>query len=245
MGKLHELIAVEGDLKSEATRVAGDVGSLFSSGQVRLVGQVRTYEPLDENGEKLPSEVSDLATTVKDELAQLHTAFGRWMDATVQKEVTNGATNADVEVDGVKVLSGLNAPALLNLESKLATLRGVYAAIPTNDPTEKWNYDDQLGIYVSDPRETRRTKKVPKALIGVEATKEHPAQVQYYTEDVPEGTWRVVKRSGMLSPTQKRVLLERIDILARAVKQARQRANDIEAKNTQVAEKIFEFIHRE
>lgn len=243
MGKLHEIIAVESDLKSEATRILAEVGSLFSQGTVRLVGQVRKYSPLEEQGEKLSDEITELATTVKDELKTLWESFGRWTDVTIQKEVTNGTTSANVEVDGKVILSGLPATALLNLEAKLASLRSVYGAIPTNDPTERWNFDKQSGIYVSEPRDTYRTKKIPKALVGYDATKEHPAQVQYYQEDVREGVWTTTKRSGMLSPSEKRIILERVDALLRAVKAARQRANEAEVKSLKVSDKIYDFIH--
>jgi len=245
MGKLHEIIAVEPELKSEATRLLAEVGALFTQGQIRLVGMVRKYSPLEDTGEKFPDEIAELATTVRDELRQLRATFGRWMDATVQKEITNGRTTADVIVDGEVILKGLPAPALLNIESKLAALRGVYAAIPTNDPTERWEFDGQQGVYVSTPKDSYRTKKVTKALVLFPATPEHPAQTQAVVEDVREGVWTNTKRSGMLSPSEKRALLERLDSLARAVKTARQRANDTEADTTRVAEAMFAFIHLE
>ena len=245
MGKLHELIAVETDLKSEAVRLCTEVAELFTKATGKFVGQIRRYQPLAEDGEHLPDEVTELATTVNDQLQSLWVAYGRWIDATVQKEVTNMGTSAFVVVSGEVILKDLPATALLNLESKLATLRGVYVSIPTNDTTERWEWDSQQGVYVSVPKESRRTKKVPKSLVGYEATKEHPAQIQYYTEDVPEGTWTTFKRSGMLSPSQKRVILERLDELIRAVKTARQRANDTEASKVQVAQVIQDFLHRE
>lgn len=245
MTKLHELIAVESDLKAEALRLCTEVGELFTKGLNRLTGQVRKYSPLEEEGEKLSDEVTELTTTVTSELSQLRAGFGRWLDVTIQKEVTNGKTSASVEVDGKVVLSNLPAPALLNLESKLATLRAVYANIPTNDQTERWEFDAQQGIYISLPKETYRTKKVPKALVLHEATKEHPAQVQAYTEDIREGIWTTVKKSGMISPTQKREILERLDALIRAVKSARQRANSADIEPVRVADQIFNFIHWE
>lgn len=245
MAKLHELIAVEGDLKATAQRVLADILQLFTQGQVRLIGQVRTYAPVDESGERLFGESTELATTVGDELKGLRAAFVRYVDVSVDKEITNGATKADVVVDGKTVLSSLSAPALLNLEQRIAALRQAYAAIPTNDPTETWKIDPQSGVYVSPPRDTYRTNKVPKAIIGAPATKEHPAQVQYYNDDVRVGTWTTTKRSGMLSPIEKRDLLERVDTLARAIKEARQRANDTDVAGVRVADKLFDFIHRE
>lgn len=243
MGKLHELIAVEGDLKTQALATLTGVGDLFQHGVTRLEAQVRVYRPIREDGDTLPAESSELATTVKTELDKVRKAVGAWIDVSVQKEMTNGTTSADVSVDGKVVLAALSAPALLNLEAKLATLRAVYAAIPTNDPTERWEKDSQTNAYVSPARESVRTKKVLKVLVLHEPTKEHPAQVQSYTDDVPEGTWTTTKRSGKLSPAEKADILERIDKLARAVKIARQRANDKQATELKVADAIFNYIH--
>lgn len=245
MSKLHELIAVEPDLKAEAIRILSEVTNLFTNGQVRLVGQIRKYRPIDEEGDKLPDEVTELSTTVNGELEAVEKGFSRWLDVTIQKELTNSTTTADVVVDGKVLLKGLSAPALLNLESRLAQLRAVYAAIPTNDPTERWEYNAQEAVYVSAPRENYRTKKIVRPLILVQATKEHPAQAQAVQEDVREGVWTTVKRSGMLSVVEKRNLLERLDTLAREVKSGRQRANDAEAVKVQVANEVFAFIHRE
>ena len=245
MAKLHELIAVEPDLKNEALRILGEVTNLFTNGTVRLIGQIRKYRSIEENGDKLPDEIAELATTTAAELEIIEKAFGNWLDVTIQKELTNGDTSADVVVAGKVILKGLSAPALLNLESRLGQLKAVYAAIPTNDPTEQWNYDPQQGVYVSTPRENYRTKKIVRPLVLYPATPEHPAQTQAVQEDVREGIWTTTKRSGMLSPVEKRKLLERIDTLAREVKAARQRANDVEARKTTVAREIFAFIHGE
>jgi len=245
MGKLHELIAVEPDLKGRSAKDISDVATMFTAGQGRFVGQTREYAPLDEEGERLAGERQELATTVPVELQRVQASFGSWMDVSVNKELTNGSTVADVVIDGKVVIPDLSSPALLNLESKLSSLRVVYEAIPTNDPAERWTYDPQIEVYVSDPKVTYRTNKIPKALIGAPATPEHPANVQYYNEDVRVGTWTTVKRSGMLSPSQKRELLDRLDTLFRAVKSARQRANDIEAEDRKTANAVFAYIHGE
>jgi hypothetical protein len=243
--KVHELVAVEPDLKIKGQRGVAETENLFTAGLVRLTGQSRTYYPILEEGERLPSEVSELATTVKQELGRLAREFGAWVDVALQKEVANGHTSADVIVDGQVILRGLPAPALLNLEGKLAVLRAVYQAIPVLDPTEVWGFDTNQGCWVSQPRDTVRTKKVPKVLVKYEATKEHPAQTEMYNEDVSQGTWTTVKRSGAMSVTEKRDLLARLDALSMAVKTARQRANDADAALEQYACDIFAFIHGE
>lgn len=245
MGKIHELLAVEGDLKAESQRTLNRIMGLFDSGQGRLVGKVRKYQPLTDSGETFADEVTELGATVPTELQAFCGAYGRWMDAAVQKEVSNRSTSANVVVDGQTIIENLPAPALLNLESKLAEIRKLYAAIPTNDPTEQWSRDEQNNRWVSSPRITYRTKKVPKSFEASPATKEHPAQVTVFQEDERVGTWEQIIYSGMLSPVDKQARLERLDKLARAVKQARQRANDTEANRDKVSDVLFGFINGE
>jgi len=243
MGKLHELLAVESDLKAKAQHALAQVKGLFTTGQGKFVGQVRKYQPFNDDGERLPDEITVLATSVDNELETVKAAVSQWLDASLQKEVTNQGTSADVIVNGVKILTELPATALLNLEGKLAEIRQLYQSIPTNDPAERWNKDAQLGHYVSEVRETRRTKKVQKVLIKYEATKEHPAQTEAYAEDIPVGTWSTTIHSGQVSPTEKNTRLERLDALIMAVKKARQRANDIEIKDVHAGEILFKYIN--
>lgn len=243
MGKLHELLAVDSDLKAEAQRTLSQTADLFSKGSGQLAGQVRHYTPLEDGGEPFADEVAELATTVKAELDKVSSAVAAWVDAAVQKEVTNQKTQADVEVDGKKILTGLPATALLNLESKLAEIRALYAAIPTNDPAERWKWDEQQGRFVSETRDTYRTKKVMRNHVLADATKEHPAQVQVYNEDIRVGTWQTTKFSGMLTPIEKQQRMARIDTLLRAVKQARERANNIDVVSTHVGKTIFDYIN--
>ena len=243
MGKLHELLAVEPSLKAEAQRVLSQVKSIFTSGTTRLIGQIRSYQPLEEGGEKFETEISNLATTTAAELDRIAETFGAWMDAAVQKETTNQDACADVMLDGETFLELLPATALLNLESKLAEIRQVYAAIVINDPTVKWEWDEQQGHYVSRPRVTYRTRKVPRAHVLYEATTEHPAQVEMYHEDIRVGTWTAIIHSGAFAPKERQARLERINALLRAVKQARQRANNEDVTSRRVAEKIFNYIN--
>jgi len=150
-----------------------------------------------------------------------------------------------VSIDGVTLLENMPATALLNLEAKLIEVRQTFNQIPTNDPTESWARDTDLGCFVSKPRTTYKTKKILRNHVKAEATKEHPAQVEVYTEDVRIGTWTTVIQSGMLTPAEKQDRLKRIDALARAVKQARQRANDIDVVDVHLGEKLFAYIYGE
>ncbi len=242
MPKLHELLAVEGDLKGRAQQVKSTIVKLFADGTGRLLGRTITYQ-VDEGEDPRPPEMTELATTVQDELAHFQDAYGSWLNVAIQKEVANQGTMATVTVDGKDILGAtLPAPALLNLEAKLTELRAVYATIPTLDPSERWDFSEAHQHYISMDRVTNITKKVPKVLVLSEATEHHPAQVQAFHEDVRVGTRTTTLHSGLLTPKDKNEALGRIDKLIRAVKEARQRANDIEINNVQVAESIFNYI---
>lgn len=241
MGKLHELLAIEPELKAEAQRVISRAKSTFTEGKGRFTGRVHTYQPLAEGGEREPEEITELATSVEAELVGLEVAYGAWIDAAMQKEVTNQGTMADLAI-GAEV-EDLPATALLNLESKLAELRAVYQFIPTNDPAVSWDVDEQLGCFVSQPRTVFRSKKVPRSHILYEATVEHPAQVEMYHEDIRVGQFTTIVHSGALTPRDKQERLKRISELIRTVKQARMRANCAEVVDVHIAKKIFDYIN--
>lgn len=240
MTKLHELIAVEPDLKGKAQQALNEIKKALASPQL-FTGEVRTYDSLYEGGETFPDEVSNPSTTVPQLLAYLGEVYGDWMDVGLQKEVTNSDTSATVDVG--EITFNLPAPALLNLESKLQELRRVYDALPVLDPAETWKYDDAKEIWVSKERVTFRTKKVLRNHVKAEATEQHPAQVEVYTEDERAGTWTKVVFSGAVTAKRKRQILARIDDLYHEVKKARQRANDIEANTAEFSETLFDYIH--
>ena len=244
MGKLHELLAVEPDLKGAAEKILVETVNTFTKKEGHFKAQVRSYEPLDDEGLKLPEEKTEMVSTVKDKLQWTWTNFGKYIDAVAQKETTNTKASAYIEIDGVKVLEDpLPATLLLALEGRLRQVRSAYAAIPTLDPADHWEWDSQYKAYVTDAKESFKTKKVRKNHVLAEATDKHPAQVEVYTEDVIVGRWTTRKWSSMLTPAEKSDLMTRVDVLIRAVKQARQRANSCDVEKVSVSKKLFDFIH--
>lgn len=244
MPKLHELLAVEPDLKADAQRAQKNTNLLFTQATSQFEGQNKSYTVTKEGEDQLPSEIRKVATTVSEELENFQEIFSNWMDVVIQKEVTNQSATADVVVEGELLLKGVPATALLNLEGKLTEVLQIYKNIPTYDPTIKWTFNDDLNVFVSDPVTTYRTKKMPKVLEKSPATDKHPAQVDVFNEDVRVGEYITVNYSGMISVKDKRELLKRVNTLLRAVKEARQRANDTEAIIDSYADKIFGYINK-
>ena len=93
------------------------------------------------------------------------------------------------------------------------------------------------------PMERFITNKQVKSTVLYEATKEHPAQIDKWTEDVKVGRYLVHTNSGMITPATKAEILGRLDKLAQAAKQARMRANTAEVVQWKVGKTLMDFIN--
>ena len=245
MGKLHECLAVEPDLKSAAEKILAETVNTFTKKEHHFLERLKSYQANDEEGETFAPDKQEIVTTVPKKLEHTQEVVVKYIDAMAQKEVTNTVASAILEVDGVALVNEpVPATLLLALEGKLKQLREVYNAIPTLDPSETWHLDDKTGLYEAEPKQTYKTKKVMKNHVKAPATDKHPAQVEVYTEDVRVGTWTEKKWCGMLTPAEKSDLLARIDKLMQAVKKARQRANDAEAKKINIGDALFDYINK-
>lgn len=244
MAQLHELIAVEPELKDKATKTRAELTKSLAHAP-NFLGEVRTYQPLEESGESYPDEVTNITSSVMDVVNEFSDVYGNWMDVSIQKEITNTVTSADVVIDGKTLFESLPSTALLNLEARLAELKAFYSTLPVLDMTENWHKSDANDVWVSDPRITYKARKVLRNHVKAEATKEHPAQVDVYAEDVRIGEWTKVVMSSAITSKQKKEILFRIDGLLLAVKKARQRANTVEARTPDIADVVFSYIHGE
>lgn len=236
------MLAAEPTLKAAAQAMAQTVASLFMDGRTRMVGQIRTYIPEEEEGQTYPSERVELATTVDAELSRYADAFGAWIDAAVQKEATNTRAEAELNVDGIS-FGTLPATGLLNLESKLEEVINLYERIPTNDAAVSWTWDGENGFWRSPVGVRSKSEKRQEGIVLYDATTEHPAQTQLITRDVRVGRYETVVFSGALAESDKAGRLERARKLLVAVKKARAKANDQETDTTRYASKLFAYIN--
>lgn len=247
MSQLHELLAVEGDLEGTYKKIIEETKANFTKHPDRYFGQHVRVEPFDENAPKEADVHKELDDTVPSKLKYTQDSIVRYLDAVLQKERTNQDAKADLVVDGITIAKDVPATFLLGLETKLKVVRqSIYETIPTLQPGIKWEKDETQGSDVYrrvQPEEKFRTKKIMKNHVVAEATKEHPAQVQVYTED--EKVARIVTDTwcGMISPAEKSALLGRVDKLIRAVKKARQKANTTEVVKVTIGKELFGYIN--
>lgn len=247
MTRLHEILAVCGDLITTAKKVNDEGVATFSKKPELFLGSVTEVVHRSEEDRGLDTtEQKAIVTTVFEKLKYLMRANVRALDAVFQKEIGNTKAHADIVIDDAVIAKDVPATVLLGLEAKLAELRAVYAAIPTLAPGPTWVLDaaERVGVYKSKYPDTRfRTKKTMRAFELSPATQYHPAQVQAITEDTPIAQITVQTWSGMISSAQKSDLLERIDRLVRAVKRARQRANMQEIEQRKIGEALITYVH--
>jgi hypothetical protein len=241
--RLNQINALVKGTKASTLRAFTDLHRAV--GKTPLLGGVsRTYQPRDDDGERLPPESTKVQVVVEDVLPQVANALGRLFDLQLTQDATNCVATGNVVVDGRTILADMPVTYLLFLEKQLTDLRTFIEGLPPLDAADNWTYDDARGCYASDPVQTVRTKKVPRNHVLAEATQHHPAQVQVYQEDVPQGTWTTVKLSGALPAERIRELRSRVGALIDAVKIAREDANSITVEDRKASEAIFGYLFR-
>lgn len=250
MAKFHELISVEGDLDGTAKKVMEEAITTFKKAEYFIGGHkwLEMFDDARKQEEEEFTEHKEIETTVPEELAHVSDAVSRYYDAIAQKEATNQKAVASLEIDGEILIEDAPATLLLGLESRLKNLRNVYDSIPTLAPGVEWVHHETKGKHIWKTKELEMRHKKEKSFkfqILVNATKEHPAQIEKWNIDVPIGNVKTDRWSGALSPAMKSKLLGRIDALIRAVKQARQRANTQEVEIINVGQNIFSYIHQD
>ena len=248
MGQLHELLAVESDLKGTHDKILGETAKVFDradlftavSKRLKMVDDNRKHE------EEAGKEEKAMTTTIMTRLDYTANFVARYYDALLQKEMTNQVAKADLEVDGKVIANDLPATFLLGLEARLKVLRSIYEKAPTLQSGVHWELDKTMGEDVYRSKFDEITTKTDKQVIPqvlYEATKEHPAQVEKLSKDVVVGEFIRTTWSGMLPPAEKARMLGKIDTLIQAVKRARMKANEEEVRVGGIGVKVFEFIH--
>lgn len=241
MPKLNQIIAVCAGKKSHA---ASAITALYHTAQKEALfcGLSKSYRPKDEEGERLPGESQKVQATVGSLVADFRSTLTELWDVVATQELSNTTAKADIVVDGATVLRDVPVTLLLFLEKQLNDVKTFVEKLPVLASSEDWTFNEESDCYATKMRETTRTKKVPRNHIKYEATKEHPAQVEMYTEDVLVGYWQAVSFSGAIPATEKNGILSRLRLLSDAVKAAREQANGAEATDLRVGRAMFDFV---
>lgn len=239
--RLNHCIAIEKGIKN-ASNVEITAAYHELQKAALFTGIARTYEPRDEEGEKFPPEHQKVQKLASDLLGFTASSMTKYWDITLTKDRANCDARADVALDGKVILKDAPVTFLIFLEKQLIDLATMIKKLPTLDPGESWKHDASTNTYATEPTRTTKTKKIPRAFTKAEATKEHPAQVDTYMEDVLVGEWKTIKYSGAIPQKRITEILERITRLQAAVKFAREDANAIEIHMLNVGKAVFDHL---
>jgi len=245
MAKLHELLAVESDLENVSKNTVAEALNTFTKKPHMFFGYEKRLENFNENLPEAPRERQELTTTVKDKIDYVNQHIARYFDAVLQKECTNQIAKADIIINGNIIAKDIPATFLLGLETKFKSIRALYDAIPTLPSGIGWDVDVTMGEDVfrsSNPEKKYRTAKTFKHKVLYEATDHHPAQIERWEENENIGMYITDKWTGLISVAQKSELLERMDILIRAIKKARQRGNNTPVVKEKIATTLFNYV---
>jgi hypothetical protein len=239
--KLHEGIALR---KGEVGREKGALTGIYQLIQkpVLFEGMSKTYEPVDEGGEKLPAENVRVQQNVRDLIAAIRGGKTTLWNTCALVDYGNMLARGNITVDGQAILSDVPVTTLLFLETQLTDLRTIVEKLPVLSPDFAWSEDANSGLFKTDMVQTHRNRKLMKPVVLYHATEKHPAQTQMVEDTILAGYWNQVKMSGAIPATRKAVLVGRIETLLDAVKTARARANDSDVNKVDVARPLFDFI---
>lgn len=208
-----------------------------------FVGRVRTYQPREDDGDTFPVEVEVVQSSAPELLTSAAKAMGRLFDAQAAVDYGNTQAKANVVVDGKTIVADAPVPYLLFLEKQLKDWITVIKKLPVLDPSKEWFWSQEQGLFFTEGVKTVKTKRITKHQVVVPPTDKHPAQVKSWEEDVPAGDWNTLFKSGAMHKTRIKVLLERAEALAEAVKVAREEANSQEVTSKRGTGKVvFDYL---
>jgi hypothetical protein len=239
--KLNQVIAIEKSVKS---RVKSEQSEVYKAAQKPTLfdGFTKTYAPRTEDEERQPPQSQRVQKNAIELLRHVGTQLAELLDVTASKDYANCRATADVVVDGTVLIAKAPVTFLLFVEKELTDLHTFVSTLPTLDLAEEWTLDSGSSLYKTPPTETSRTKKLQKPIVLYPHSEEHPAQTQLITEDVTVGHWVTVKLSGALPEQQRKNLLAKIEKVQKAVKYAREEANNVEAPEQKLGDRLFQWL---
>lgn len=241
MPKLNQVIAIEKGMKSTTESEITEAYHLAQKPEV-FNGLIRVYEPKDELGEPLPPEQQTITMTAPNLTKMFSASLVKLFDITATKVYGNTKATADVIVDGTTLLENVPVEYLLFLEKRLQDVATYLTKLPVLDPGVDWHFDENKGVFASEPTTTHRTKKVLRNHVKAEATDKHPAQVDVYTEDETVGYWKLTRFSGALPVPLRDQWRDRVRKLQAAVKFAREEANSLAVESVSTGDAVFNYL---
>lgn len=244
MKKLNQILAVEKSIKGRAESVL-QTATVTAQQEQLLNGFHKTYQPVAEDGAQRAPESLKVQHTAKELYSTVAKVLGELFNTTAAKDLANCSAKANVTVGGQVLLSGVPSTYLLFLDKQLTTLSSFVARTVELKSDTDWSMDPNSGLFRSGEIRTQVAQKVQEVLVKYQATVQHPAQTEIVSKDVLVGHWTTTKLSGALPKPLKQEILERIQELQLAVKEALEEANgSVEVPENDFGAKVFNHIFK-
>lgn len=240
--KQHQLLAITESVKNKVKVAETEIYKNVQK-EASFQGLSRVFRPLDENGYVYPPESKKVQNTVAELVKAFNESTIELFDVLGTQDATNQVAKADIIIEGVTLVKDVPISHLLFLESQIKTYITFFKSLPTLDSSEEWFIDQNTGLYVTQPTETNKTKKITdwKVIEGT-LTDKHPAQVKEFSQDINEGKWSQTKFSGAIYQTTKTKLIKRAEELLSAVLISREQANSIEVVPFKTGEILTNYL---
>lgn len=241
--KLHQHIATHKNIHTRTENRLTEIHKTAQRGDL-FTGFIRTYQSREEGGDQFDTERKLVQQTVQQVVRGFTEAVTEVVDAEATKNNANRYACADLVVGGQVVAAKVPVTTLIFLENKVTDFRTFVRGLPTLDPAISWQpgRDSNTGFYVSEPVRSHKTKKVPKSMVLLEPTKEHPGKAELITEDVVIGYWTATQFSGAIPQAVKAQLEANCNAMLDAIKAAREEANQVDVERSAIAGALFDFI---
>lgn len=260
MKKLNTLLGLTSVTENQFSALVKDYLSFFKKEQGAFKGEKKTYEPASGTAD-IPGQRSNklVVTTVTEKLNWLREQAKDYIDNLFTIEATNasGVARAELIVDGVS-WGEYSSLELLRLKSILENgdFVQMYSAIPTRSETENWSastnpeYEGREvfqnlmvtgensstvkeTIILDDPNISKL--KDTASYSPVTGTRDTVIKLGDYTLQRFSGEWTHVQRAAVLN---------RRNVLLKAVVVALKEANDnVVVSSAMTAEKLFNYLH--
>ena len=242
-GKLNQVIAVVQGKKSRAQKLLTESHRGWNAAAIS--GIAKTYQPKDAEGDLLTAENKQIHLNVPEKIRETMGQVASFFDVVMTQENGNTQAKGTIEIDGKPFLPDVPVTTLLFIERQLVDLHTFVTNLPVLPPDREWKYDRNRNCHVTDPVDSLRTSKKAQVIVKYDATKEHPAQTELFSEDVTVGTWTTTYMSSAVPSRQRAEMLGRVEELQDAVKRAREQANSCEVEQLTHGGKILNHIFGE
>jgi hypothetical protein len=247
MSKLHELLAVDSNLKGQAQKCRTELQNTMEKKPHLFQSKLVTVKSSKDGEPDETREQSEIQSTVRKEVEWLSAILAKSWDASYAIDLANTEAKADVALeDGTILLKAVPATALLQLEKRIREVQEFIVTIKTLDPAKGFLPDAnrEQGVYKAREVTKAKTEKIQEPLTLAPPTKEHPAQVVLVSKDVKVGTILEQEWSALISPAMKAELIDRVETLFRAITKARSRANEqeVDVKTNKIGKTLLEYV---